>query len=95
MKGYVVANVHVEDPAGYENYRSRTAAIIDQYGGRFLVRGGLVEIREGDPGIGRLIILEFPDMEAARTFYESPEYREILPLRLASSTTTLLAVEGV
>ena len=95
MKGYVVANVKVEDAAGYEAYRSRTAEVIAQYGGRFLVRGGEVEVIEGDPGIARLIILEFPSVEAAHRFYQSPEYQAILPDRLTSASSTLFVVNGV
>ena len=95
MKGYVVANVHVENPSAYEHYRSRTAEVIAQYGGRILVRGGAVEVVEGDPGIGRLVILEFPSVEAAWRFYESPEYQAILPDRLNNATSTLFVVNGV
>jgi uncharacterized protein (DUF1330 family) len=95
MKGYVIANVSVEDAAAYEAYRSRTAAIIERYGGHILVRGGAIEVREGDPGIGRLVILEFPGVEAARTFYDSPEYQAILPIRQANAESTLCIVEGV
>ena len=93
-KGYVIANVSVEDAAGYEGYRSQTAAIIEQYGGRFLVRGGAIEVREGEPGIGRLVILEFPNVEAARTFYDSPEYQAILPIRFENANSTLIIAEG-
>lgn len=95
MKGYVIANVSVEDAAAYEGYRSRTAAIIERYGGRFLVRGGAVEVREGDPGISRLVILEFPSVAAAQTFYDSPEYQAILPIRLDTASSTLVIAEGV
>ena len=95
MKGYIIANIGVEDAAGYEGYRSRTAAIIEQYGGRFLVRGGAVEVKEGEPGIERLVVLEFPSVEAARTFYDSPEYQAILPLRLDNASSTLIIAEGV
>jgi len=95
MKGYVIANVSVEDAAAYEGYRSRTAAIIERYGGRFLVRGGAVEVREGDPGISRLVILEFPSVTAAQTFYDSPEYQAILPIRLDTASSTLVIAEGV
>jgi uncharacterized protein (DUF1330 family) len=95
MKGYVIANVSVEDAAAYEGYRSRTAAIIEQYGGRFLVRGGAVEVLEGDPGISRLVILEFPTVEMATAFYESPEYQAIIPVRQANAESTLVIAEGV
>jgi uncharacterized protein (DUF1330 family) len=94
MKGYVVANVDVKDWDAYESYRSRTAEVIAQYGGRFLVRGGKVEVIEGDPGIARLIILEFPSVADAHRFYDSPEYQAILPHRLENATSTLVVVEG-
>jgi len=94
VKGYVIANVEVTDWEGYEAYRSRTADVIGQYGGRFLVRGGAVEVREGAPGIARLVVIEFPDMDAARAFYDSPEYQAILPHRTANSTATLFLAEG-
>jgi uncharacterized protein (DUF1330 family) len=94
MKGYVIANVSVEDVAAYEGYRSKTAAIIEQYGGRILVRGGAIEVREGDPGISRLVILEFPSVDAARTFYDSPEYQAILPIRFDTASSTLVIAEG-
>ena len=94
MKGYVVANVDVKDWDADEAYRSRTAEVIAQYGGRFLVRGGKVEVIEGDPGIARLIILEFPSVEAAHRFYDSPDYQAILPDRLNNANSTLVVVEG-
>ena len=95
MKGYVIANIDVRDANGYEAYRSRTTDIVVHYGGRFLVRGGAVEVREGDPGISRLVVLEFPSLAAARTFYDSPEYQAILPHRRDNSVGTLFLVEGV
>ena len=94
MKGYVIANIEVRDPEGYEAYRSRTAEVIAKYGGRFLVRGGKVEVREGDPGIARFVVIEFADMDAARAFYDSPEYQAILPYRTANSNGALFLVEG-
>ena len=95
MKGYLVANVDVENWEGYESYRSRTEAIITHYGGRFLVRGGKVDVREGEPGISRLVILEFPSVEAAHNFYNSPEYEAILPGRTSNASSTLFIVGGV
>jgi uncharacterized protein (DUF1330 family) len=95
MRGYVVANVRVEDAPGYEAYRAKVGDVVARHDGRFLVAGGKVEAIEGDPAIARLIILEFPSVEAAHRFYDSPEYQEILPGRLDSATSTLFVVEGV
>ncbi len=69
--------------------------MIAAHGGRFLVRGGAVEAREGAPPAGRVVVIEFPDMEAARRFYDSPGYQAILPLRQAASQGRLFLVEGV
>lgn len=95
MKGYIVANVAVEDAGAYEVYRSKVEAIIERHGGRYLIRGGAVEVREGEPGIARLVILEFPSVEAARTFYDSPDYQAILPIRTTNATSTLIIAEGI
>jgi uncharacterized protein (DUF1330 family) len=94
-KGYVIASIDVADQGAYDAYRSRTPDVIAQYGGRFLVRGGTVTPLEGEMGLkGRLVILEFPSVEAARRFYDSPEYQEIIPLRTRASQGALLIVEG-
>jgi uncharacterized protein (DUF1330 family) len=93
VKGYIIAQVDVQDVQAYEAYRSRTADIIAQYGGRFLVRGGEVEVLEGAQHRNRLVVLEFPSRAAARTFYESPEYQAIIPLRTRASDADLLLAE--
>lgn len=94
-KGYVIASIDVADDAAYDAYRARTPGVIAQYGGRFIVRGGPVTPLEGDMGLnGRLVILEFPSVEAAKRFYDSPEYQEIIPLRTSASQGALLLVEG-
>ena len=94
MKAYLIANVDVENPSAYERYRSRTRAIVERHEGRFLVRGGAIEPLEGDSGFARLVIIEFPSMGAARAFYDSPEYQEIIPSRTAASTGALCIAAG-
>jgi uncharacterized protein (DUF1330 family) len=94
-KGYVIASIDVQDDEVYAGYRARTPDVIAQYGGRFIVRGGAVTPLEGEMGLkGRLVILEFPSVEAARRFYDSPEYQQIIPLRTSASQGALLIVEG-
>jgi uncharacterized protein (DUF1330 family) len=95
MKGYIVANVTVEDADAYEPYRAHVEPIIARYGGRYLVRGGAIEVREGEPGISRLVILEFPSVGAARIFYESEDYQAILPIRHGNARSTLVIAAGV
>ncbi len=95
MPAYLIAEVEVTDPEGYAPYRAQTPGVIAAYGGRFVVRGGAVEPREGTPPAGRVVVIEFPDMAAARHFYDGPEYQAILPLRLAASRGRVYLVEGV
>lgn len=95
MKGYVIATVRVNDAEAYEAYRSRTGAVIESFGGRFLVRGGRVEPREGTMERDRVVVLEFPTMDQARAFYDSDAYQAILPIRQANAESHLFLVEGV
>ena len=94
MSAYLVCTVRVDDPETYKLYTARTPALIEKHGGRFLVRGGPVETLEGPPFGERLVVVEFPSMEAARALYESPEYREAMAFRQASSEATFLLAEG-
>jgi uncharacterized protein (DUF1330 family) len=95
MAAYVIADIEVTASAAYEEYRRRVPALIAAYGGRYLVRGGAVEVLEGDARPQRLVILEFPDRERLRAFYQSAEYRELIPIRQQASRGSLIAVDGV
>ena len=95
MSAYVIANVTVTDPVRYEEYRKLVPPTIEKFGGRFVVRGGAVEPLEGDWRPGRLVIVEFPSVEQARAWWSSAEYAGARALRQATSSGTLLIVEGV
>ena len=95
MPAYVVVDIEVTDPAAFEEYRKGVPATIAQYGGRYVVRGGRTETLEGSWQPKRLVVLEFPSVEAARRWYTSPEYRPLLALRLKASKGSLVLVEGV
>lgn len=95
MAGYVIAEVEVTDPAAYEEYRKLVPATIARYGGRFLVRGGVVETKEGGWSPARLVVLEFPSLEQARRWYHSPEYAPALAIRLKAASAKLVIAEGM
>jgi uncharacterized protein (DUF1330 family) len=95
MAAYLLAQLSVQDAAGFQRYREVVVPVIERHGGRYLVRGGATDVLEGELAHPRLVILEFPDATAARRFYDSPEYQAILPLRLASADGTAVIVEGV
>jgi uncharacterized protein (DUF1330 family) len=95
MAAYVIAEVEVTDPAAYEDYRKKVPATITQYGGRYLVRGGATETKEGTWAPARLVILEFPSMDQARRWYDSPEYAPALAIRKRASKSKLIFAEGL
>ena len=94
MPAYVIADVDVTNPAGYEPYRPQAAASIAQFGGRFIVRGGAAELLEGTPAPGRTVVIEFPDADTAKRWYFSDEYQQALKIRQANSTARVILVEG-
>jgi uncharacterized protein (DUF1330 family) len=94
MSAYVIAEIDVVDPAAYEEYRKQVLAVVTRYGGKFLVRGGKVEPKEGGWTPKRIVVLEFPSMAQAQKFYDSPEYAPLIKLRQKASKGKLILVEG-
>lgn len=95
MPAYIVANVDVTDPEAYAEYRKGVVASLEPFGGRFLARGGRAEALEGSYPVKRVVILEFPDYDSARGWWDSPAYRDLRALRQRASRGDLLVVEGV
>lgn len=95
MPAYVVVDVDVKNLEAYKEYREKAPATVHQYGGRYVVRGG--EVSDLEPGwdTHRFVILEFPTLDEAKQWYGSPEYAKILPIRLRSTRSRLLMVEGL
>ena len=71
-KAYVIVDMNVTDPEKYKGYVALAGPSVEAGGGRFIVRGGATEVLEGDRQPNRTVILEFPDMDAARSWYNSP-----------------------
>jgi len=97
MPAYVIFDVHVNDPAVYDEYQAsaRRPSVNSAEFARALVRGGKVETLEGGWDAGRLIILEFPDAEAARAWYNSAGYQEAKAIRERAASTRAVLVEGI
>ncbi len=95
MAAYFIVDVDVKNPQAYEAYKQAAAASIAQYGGRYLVRGGKHEVLEGKWHPTRLVVLEFPSLDAAKRWYTSPEYTKVKPIRLQHAQGDLVLVEGV
>jgi uncharacterized protein (DUF1330 family) len=94
MSAYVVVEVCITDEEEYERYKPLASASIEAHGGRYKVRGGTVDSLEGDAVEGRVVVLEFPDLERARRWYGSEEYRDALRLRQAAARSRLFIVDG-
>lgn len=95
MKAYVIADVNVTDPEHYPEYTSQVQGTLDKYGGRFIARGGGIEVLEGKWKPHRVVIIEFPDMTALKGWYTSNEYVPLIKLRQRYSEGSLLCVQGV
>ncbi|MDE0609461.1 MAG: DUF1330 domain-containing protein [Anaerolineaceae bacterium] len=95
MAAYLLAQVEVHDMEQYRKYTAQTPALIEKYGGRFLVRGGEVVTLEGDAPASRLVLIEFPSLQTVQDFYNSAAYQEVKQLRLPASTASFLALDGV
>ncbi len=94
MPAYLIANVDIKDAERFTEYMKSTPAIIKQFGGKFLVRGGDFEICEGNWNPKRLVVVKFESMQKAKQFYNSPHYRAIIGLRQGSAYTEWVFVEG-
>ena len=95
MAGYVIAIIDVTDAEAYQEYARQVPATIAKYGGRYLMRGGRMELAEGEWPGARTVIVEFPSLERAREWYDSPEYRPVRQIRQKSSRGRIALFEGV
>ena len=95
MPAYVIGDVRdVRDLEALQEYRRRNTDAVANHGGRFLVRGGDASVLEGEWPTRRIVLMEFPDADAARAWWESEEYEAIKPLRRGASDTNIILVEG-
>jgi uncharacterized protein (DUF1330 family) len=95
MSAYLIARVNVTNPDAYESYKKLAAKAIEQYGGRYMARGGRTVTLEGDEESARVVIVEFSSVEQAEKFYRSPEYTKAIEARSGAATGQFVVVEGV
>jgi len=95
VPAYVIVETDIHDPERYERYKAASPGAVAAGGGRFVARGGELAVLEGDWHPSRLVVLEFPDLDAAKRWYDSEAYREAKALREGAATLRMVAVEGV
>ena len=95
MPAYLITNVRFTNAEKAQEYGRQVASTIQKYGGRYLARGGQVEVAEGDWRPGYVAIVEFPSLEQAKCWYDSDEYRQIKPLRVENADSQIIFVDGL
>lgn len=91
---YWIAHITVTKPDAYHEYKRAASAVVDQFGGRYLARGGTSETLEGTP-FARHVIVAFPSLDRALACYHSPEYTAAIALREGACVAHFSIVEGV
>jgi uncharacterized protein (DUF1330 family) len=95
MSAYVIVEIDVVDPVGYEDYKKRASASVEKHGGKYIVRGGKTEVLEGDWQPKRIVVLQFDSMQRAKDWLHCEEYREPRKMRHRTARTNMVLVEGV
>jgi uncharacterized protein (DUF1330 family) len=95
MPAYIIVQIDIKDPARYEEYKNLVPASIAKFGGKYIVRGGKVDILEGKWKPSRLVILEFESVQRAKDWWGSEEYREARALRHQIADAQMIVVEGL
>ena len=95
MPAYLIVDTEVHDPEGYEVYKREVPPFVAKYGGRYLARGGTLEVLEGNWKPARLLIFRFPDRQAIRNLLSDPDYQRLKAIRHTTTTSHLVAVDGL
>ena len=94
MAAYIIVDIEITDPAGYEQYKNLAGTTVEKYGGEYIVRGGEPENLEGDWRPKRIVILKFANRERAKAWLNSSDYAEPRKMRHATANTRMIVVDG-
>jgi uncharacterized protein (DUF1330 family) len=95
MSAYVIVDIEVTDPAGYDEYKKLAPPAVAAYGGKYLARGGRTAELEGGWNSQRLVLLEFESIDKAKAWLESPEYAPAKTLRHKYAHSRMIVVQGI
>jgi uncharacterized protein (DUF1330 family) len=95
MAAYLIADIEVQDAEAFDEYRKLVPATLEPFGGMYIVRGGAVTPLEGGWEPKRVVMLEFPSMDALQSWYNSDAYKAPKALRGRASISRVVAVEGI
>ena len=94
MSVYLVVDITVRDLEMYKEYVRKAPSYIEKYGGIYRVRGGEVEILEGEWSPQRLVVVEFPTREKAKAFLNDPGYQAVAAIRHQAAITNMVLADG-
>jgi uncharacterized protein (DUF1330 family) len=94
MPAYIIVEIDITDPVGYEQYKNLAGDTVLKYGGKYIVRGGPTEVLEGEWTPKRIVVLEFESMQRAKDWLNSEEYREPRKMRHRTARTNMILVQG-
>ena len=94
MKGYLIAQINVNNLENYQEYLKNVTPIAERFGGNYIIRAGKFEILEGNWQYERNVVIEFPSLEKAKEFYNSEEYKPIKKIRITNAENNLIIIEG-
>ncbi|MDG2166537.1 MAG: DUF1330 domain-containing protein [Opitutales bacterium] len=95
MAVFVLADIEVQDPEGYQTYIKLVPPLVAKHGGVYRARGGECTVKEGSWHPRRTVLLEFPDRASAEAFYDDPEYAPVKDIRLRTTDTNLVIFDGL
>jgi uncharacterized protein (DUF1330 family) len=95
MPAYVIVEIDVTDPAAYEEYKAKCPPTIEAHGGKYIARGGQAETLEGNWVPKRVVVLQFPSVEAAKTWHASADYGPVKAIRDRTARSRMIVVEGL
>ena len=94
MSVYMIIEIQVVEPEGYDRYVKSVRGIVEHYGGRYLVRGGEIVPVSGQWRPERIVLIEFDNLEQVQACFQSAEYGGLAPLRERSTVSRAIVVEG-
>ncbi|HEX5492716.1 MAG TPA: DUF1330 domain-containing protein [Candidatus Udaeobacter sp.] len=94
MPAYIIVDIEIQDPVGYEQYKKLAGPTVEKYGGKYIVRGGNTEVLEGDWQPNRIVVLEFESAQRAKEWLSCEEYRDPRKMRHRTARTNMILVEG-
>ena len=95
-KAYGLVDTKISNNENYEVYKSKAKPIAEKFGGKYLTRGGEMDVVQSDLWLPtRLVLVEFPSIEKARAFHSSEDYADVKKIRIENAESTLVILEGL